>query len=945
MLKRLLARAGARFRALSLSRSALATGVLAALSLAPSAALAMSPGCQIVNDGGYTRGSTTNYHLSHGFRFVRGDVVDLQYTQTRPGGTLRFVIGDTEYNATDASGTITVSIEELVQGISLTSTWQGDYSTIATCTPGPDVPVGNDQLVELAPDTTDHSIYLSYAWNSAPATASHISTPPGHGSAVITSQEVLYTPDAGYVGLDTFQFVGTNAEGDSQPATVTIRVAPGLDISPNDGSQLPQASIDQPYSTQFTGINCVGSCTFELSDRSFDDADLSLDATTGVLSGAVRSFNIYNGEPEHSLQIYLSDESGATRTFEFTLPIVESDVPTAGASSTTIPANSSNQQLDLVYARAPRGVEVTVQPAHGTARVDGLRIFYTPDLNFMGSDQLTFVATNNFGASSPAIATILVDQAQGGQIYPATGPLPDASTDEPYEIQIEIIDQTATFTYTGTLPPGLALDGATGLLSGTPTADGAGQTYTFSVTGQGGNWWDDPQTANYTLKVVEAGVTATDKIVEIVPGTTPLPVDLTAGATGGPFTDAAILSIEPPDAGTARLTMGEVATIDPDWVPGTFYLKFIPNPNFKGTAVIHYALRGNAGISNNASVTFTVPLGVAAIANQVDGLVHGFVVSRQNRLAAMVDHPGLVDRRRGADGQQPGTVEISPSEAGVTMNFASSLAQVNAWNAAGSAAGALANITAPNRFNAWIDGQVALHVRNQDSLEYTGSLALLSLGADYLVNDKLLAGLAFHIDTMDDRAGMTRTDGKGLLIGPYISAEIGDGVFLDASLLYGHSWNEVTNGYFSGAFETNRLLGKASIEGNWSLDENLTLRPDLTLAITHEQVSDYTVSNGLGDEITVAGFGSTQARLSAGGTLEYRLVLENGLSITPELNGSLAYSTIGASRLGEAIFGTIGTGLTLTGDGNWSLGGNVEVELDGNGARGASARSSLSADF
>ena len=300
MLQRLLARAGASVGPFSLLRGALATGVLAVLAMAPIAALAASPGCDVMNSGRYDRSSTTNYYLSDGARFVRGDVITLNYTQTRAGGTLRFIIGGTEYNATDASGTITVPVNGLVEGSTLTTTWQGDYSTVASCTPGLDVPVGINQTVEVGPDSTDNLMYPSFEWRGANATSTRIGSPPSHGSAALSNGEVLYTPDAGFVGLDSFQFIGTNAEGDSDPATITIRVADALGMSPGQDSVLPQATIDQPYSFQFTGLNCVGGCSFSLSDTTFNDGDMSIDPSTGVLSGTPTSFNVYTGEPEHS---------------------------------------------------------------------------------------------------------------------------------------------------------------------------------------------------------------------------------------------------------------------------------------------------------------------------------------------------------------------------------------------------------------------------------------------------------------------------------------------------------------------------------------------------------------------------------------------------------------------------------------------------------------------
>lgn len=921
-------------------RTVLAAGAVALGVMTPSAALAASPGCQTVIDGAYTRASTTNYFLSHGQRFAKGDVVTLQYNQIRSGGTLIFSLGDETFRKTDASGTISVTISGYVDQISLTSTWQGDYSTTATCVPAPDVPQPQNQTVGFEPNSTTNTIFLG--WNGPSPHSTRISTNPSHGTATIDGTAVEYTPDANYVGMDEFDFIMTNAEGDSTPGKVRIRIANEVQIVPADGSALPQATVDQFYSFQFSALNCVGTCRFWLSDNTFNDGDMTL-GETGLLSGTPTTFN--DGQPEHELQVYVTDDSGLSQPYDFTLPMVESAAPTASASTTTVSANTTDNWLDLNLGGAVRSITVVTPPSHGTVQVNGFSIAYTPALNFTGTDTLTFTADNNVGSSAPAAATIIVGRAQEGQIFPATGPLKNGVVGEAYSQQIEIVDQAATFTFTGTVPPGLSLDPNSGMLAGTPAAETNGQTYAFSVTGTGPYWWDTPQTADYTLTVdAPSGVTATDKVIEVPEGSTPLPVDLTAGATGGPFTDAALLAVEPSHAGQAQLTMGDYAALDPDWEPGKFYLKFIPNPNFKGTAVVRYALRGAAGVSNTASVTFTVPLGVAAIANQVDGLTRGFVVSRQGLLADKVGHPGLIERRMMGSGQRPGTINVSPSGNSVTMNFASSLSEIQSWSEAGDAAGALAT-AGSSPFNAWIDGSLTLHLRSQDGLDRSGTFGLVSMGADYLVNDKLLAGMALHFDTMRDEAGITSADGRGFLVGPYVSTELGEGVFLDASVFYGQSWNKVSNGYFGGDFQTERLLAKARLEGLWQLGEQLTLRPDATMVLSTERAGDYTVTNGLGDEITVAGFTSTQLRLSAGGVLQYRIVLDGGLVFTPQLGASLGVAATNTANLATSAFGTLGTGFTLSGPGNWTWGGNLDFGLDGVGLKSATAKSTLGVRF
>ena len=56
-------------------------------------------------------------------------------------------------------------------------------------------------------------------------------------------------------------------------------------------------------------------------------------------------------------------------------------------------------------------------------------------------------------------------------------------------------------------------------------------------------------------------MTAANQDFTVPPGSTPTPVELTAGATGGPFDDAQIVAVEPSNAGTVRLGGASVAGI------------------------------------------------------------------------------------------------------------------------------------------------------------------------------------------------------------------------------------------------------------------------------------------------------------------------------------------------------------------------------------------------
>jgi large repetitive protein len=75
------------------------------------------------------------------------------------------------------------------------------------------IPSGS-RAVPIAPDFTG---------GGTPATV-HVAQAPSHGIAIAAGLTLTYKPDQGYRGTDTFTYAASNADGTSQPATVTVTV-------------------------------------------------------------------------------------------------------------------------------------------------------------------------------------------------------------------------------------------------------------------------------------------------------------------------------------------------------------------------------------------------------------------------------------------------------------------------------------------------------------------------------------------------------------------------------------------------------------------------------------------------------------------------------------------------------------------------------------------------
>ena len=87
-----------------------------------------------------------------------------------------------------------------------------------------DVPTADDQTVNVAFETAE-AITLTGADGDGDELAFTVLTTPTHGVLSGTAPDLTYTPDADYVGADSFTFKVTADGDDSAPATVSIVVA------------------------------------------------------------------------------------------------------------------------------------------------------------------------------------------------------------------------------------------------------------------------------------------------------------------------------------------------------------------------------------------------------------------------------------------------------------------------------------------------------------------------------------------------------------------------------------------------------------------------------------------------------------------------------------------------------------------------------------------------
>ncbi len=724
-------------------------------------------------------------------------------------------------------------------------------------------------------------------------------------------------------GTNTFIIEVTAADGITT-RTYTLNV-----VRTHDPQRLADGTVGVAYAARLA-------CTAVLTSGSLPP---------GLTISQTGARTMVSDIPERAGTYFFSCQGSSGSSIFYTILIHPAPASTDAALSGLA---TSAGPLDPVFSQGITHYAISVPAATGTitvtpttsdsaatVTVNGIAtpsgVASAPIALSVGSNTITVVSTAEDGIAT-ATYTIVVTRGAPNSVSlsPAGGALPEAMAGESYSMPLSATGASPiVFSVTeGTLPEGMQLNASTGELTG-PLAEGSEGQYTFSIEARGSD--SGSITASFTLTVVERAITVSDKTVDVPAGSTPPNVNLTQGATGGPFTSAVVVSVEPANAGTAEIvdapptqarhekTAQTHSPASQEASDSALYLKFVPNAAYSGRATVKFQLTSDLGASNVGSVIYNLSYDTAAVARKIDGHVRSFVQRRMSLLASNIGAPDLLDRRRVNDGAEAASGTIQPGAGELAVGFSTDLAQARRSRGDGTAA--------PLPFNLWMDGTLLAHNRDENG-ERWGTFGLFSGGLDYLVSDRALLGVSFHLDHMRDptEEDVTLT-GRGWLAGPYGSFEIVQDLFFNVHLLQGRSSNDVDSAFFDGRFDSRRWLLDTSLAGQWRFDELTTLTPRLRALYFDETVRDYRVSNQSGSIIAMPGFAQKQLRVSFGADLERRIELNNGLTLIP--NAGLTGGFAGLD--GSGAFGSVVAGVTLSNRDLWTTEAGVRFDMEGDG--------------
>ncbi len=417
----------------------------------------------------------------------------------------------------------------------------------------------------------------------------------GNGTVTINADGTLvYTPNPDFNGTDTIVYTISDGEGGLSSASVDVTVTPVNDAPttvglPNqDGEDGQTVSI--PTASAFNDVD-GDDLTFSADGL---PPSLAIDPDTGLITGTLASDSSQNGP--FVVTVTATDPSGeeVSTTFIYSIQNVP---PIAQNDTATTPEDTPVTVAVLANDSDPDGDPLTITSAsadNGTVVVnpDGTLTF-TPDPDFNGEANVTYTVSDGQGGVATATLTVTVDPVNDA---PEAVDIPDVTNEDNQSVSIatesffsDIDGDDLTITAAG-LPPGLSIDPATGIISGTLDIDASqGSPYTVTLTADDGN-----------------GGTVSQDFVWTVTNPAPTAVNDNASVDEDSSVNVDVLGNDnDPDGDPLTVTSASApngtVVIEAD---GT--LTYTPDPDFNGEDTITYTIDDGNGGTSTAAVIVTV---------------------------------------------------------------------------------------------------------------------------------------------------------------------------------------------------------------------------------------------------------------------------------------------------------------------------------------------------
>ncbi|OQX24420.1 MAG: hypothetical protein BWK80_20885, partial [Desulfobacteraceae bacterium IS3] len=463
----------------------------------------------------------------------------------------------------------------------------------------PDTPVSVPVLVNDSDPEGDKLTVVAVATATKPKNGTVTFSPEG---------DMIYTPNPGFIGKDTFDYTISDGHGGTDTAIVTITVS----------SESPAAVADSVVTLPNTRVDIA-----VLANDSDPDGDLlTITDITIPANGTV----IDNGDgtltyiPDtdflgtDSFAYTITDADGNSDTAIVSVT-VSTDIPRAADDKDSTPAGTPVTVDVLNNDRAPAGgllhISNVTQPANGkvVANADGT-VTYTPNQGFSGSDTFTYTVCDENDRCDMASVTVTVRNTPPNAVNDRTSTSVDTpvsisvldNDNDPDKDPMQIVSVTEPANGRVVIDDnGTPDDFLDDVITYTP-AQGFAGTDTFDYTISDGNGGVDKATVTVVVEA-ETSPDAKDDHEQTKPGT-PVDINVLANDSDPENDSLQITSVTEPANGRV--------VIDDNGTPDDFsddFVVYTPKPGFLGTDMFDYTISDGNGGTDTATVTVVIPHG------------------------------------------------------------------------------------------------------------------------------------------------------------------------------------------------------------------------------------------------------------------------------------------------------------------------------------------------
>ncbi|HJO92524.1 MAG TPA: glycosyl hydrolase family 18 protein [Victivallales bacterium] len=250
-------------------------------------------------------------------------------------------------------------------------------------------------------------------------------TTPSKGAAVLDLDKIVYTPDNGITGNDSFTYKIDDGNGGVSSALVTIKI---LDDTVVTGNNV-EFKVSSDWSSGFNGDITITNNT----DKAFNSWTLEFDFPyniTGIWNAKIESHNgnhyvvknlSWNGTLSVGKSVSFGFGGSPGNVTEEPYNITLNGVPVGSGSSKPTAVNDSaetevNTSIYINTLTNDNGeelilVNVTV-PSNGSAEIQGSQIIYSPNADFSGSDSFMYTVEDTNGDTATATVYVMIKQLE-----------------------------------------------------------------------------------------------------------------------------------------------------------------------------------------------------------------------------------------------------------------------------------------------------------------------------------------------------------------------------------------------------------------------------------------------------------------------------------------------------------------------------------------------------